>query len=107
MRGFVRVGTVSRAPKKRSSFHPDTLKRVDPPKSDQHTTKRKTIIPLHTWLCPLASLIALPYRDRRASHTGRNDGLHGTSREATSNQLNDPPLRVGVRFDVALGGRER
>jgi hypothetical protein len=27
--------------------------------------------------------------------------------EATSNQLDDPPLRVGVGFDVALGGRER
>ena len=27
--------------------------------------------------------------------------------EATSNQLNDPPLRVGMRFDVALGGRKR
>jgi len=33
--------------------------------------------------------------------------LHGPSRETTSNQLDDPPLRVGVRFDVALGGRER
>ena len=31
----------------------------------------------------------------------------GQAREATSNQLDDPPLRVGMRFDVALGGRER
>jgi len=29
------------------------------------------------------------------------------SREATSNQLNDPPLSIGMRFDVALGGRKR
>ena len=37
----------------------------------------------------------------------RNRGLHRASREATSNQLDDPPLRVGMRFDVALGGRKR
>ena len=31
----------------------------------------------------------------------------GQAREVTSNQLDDPPLRVGMRFDVPLGGRER
>jgi hypothetical protein len=28
-------------------------------------------------------------------------------RRNQSNQLDDPPLRVGMRFDVALGGRDR
>jgi len=32
---------------------------------------------------------------------------HRQAREATSNQLDDPPLRVGMRFDVSLGSRER
>ena len=31
----------------------------------------------------------------------------GQAREATSNQLDDPPLRIGMRFDVALSSRER
>ena len=30
-------------------------------------------------------------------------GLVGVSRKATSNQLKDPPLRIGMRFDAPLG----
>jgi len=38
---------------------------------------------------------------------GPNHGGFTGQAYATSNQVDDPPLRVGVRFDVALGGRER